>query len=153
MLLDEVHRGGGDQRGAEQDDEAADQRPPLRIERIEQRSHPRRIAREFEESHDAEHEQHAQIGRQHECEPEGQHRQKIDDAGRAQHVAPARLCRLQVLLCRMLAGDPDPDQVFDGEDQERGDLDGVKQHAVTSREARHGFERYGHQIDQDQQHD
>ena len=153
VLLDEVHRGGGDQGGAEQDDEAAEQRPALGVERIEQRAHPRRIARELEEPHDAEHQQHAQVGWQHEGEPERQHRQQIDDAGRAEDVAPACLGRLQVALRRMLAGDPDPDQVLDGEHQERDDLDRGKQHAVPGGEIRHGFERHGGEIDQDQQHD
>jgi len=90
--LDQVHGGRRDQRGADQDHQAAGERPPLRVEHIEKRAHPRRVAREFQEPHDPQHHQDAQVGRHQEGEPERQHGEQVDEAGNAggeAHGAPA----------------------------------------------------------------
>ena len=56
-------------------------------------------------------------------------------------------------LCRLLAGDPDPQQILDAEYHKRRDLDERKQRAVFGSELRHGFERHGDEVDDDQEYD
>ena len=146
----EMHQRGCDQRRAHGDDQAAEQRAPLGIEHVEQRAHRRRIACDLEKTHDAEDENKAQVGRQHEGEPERQHRHQIDDAGRAQRIFQARPRRRKMPVRPMLGGDPQPQGILEGENDERDIFDQRKDELIAGAVIRHRFKRDRHQIDEDQ---
>ena len=150
VAFGEMHQRGGDQRRPHGDHQAAEQRAPLGIEHVEQRAHRRRIARDLEEAHDAEDEDEAQVGGQHEGEPERQHRDEIDDAGRAQRVFQPRLHRLHVLVRPVLDRGPQPQDIFDGEDDERDVFDQIENELVARAVVRHRFERHGDEVDDDE---
>ena len=106
LAFGEMHQGGGDQRRAQGDHQAAEQRAALAIEHVEQRAHGRRIARDLEEANDAEHQQQPQVVGQHEREPERQHGDEIDQAGRAERVFEPRAHGGEMPVRPVLDGDP-----------------------------------------------
>src|SRR5450830_1057368 len=150
FALGQMHQGGGDQRGAERDHQAAEQRAALAIEHIEQRAQRRRIARDLEEAHHAEHQHEAQIRWQQHREPERQHGDEIDDAGGAERIFEPRARAGKMLVWPMLDRAPQPQAIFDREDDERKILDQSEDELIARADLRHRFERDRDQITQDQ---
>ena len=115
LAFGEMHQRRGNQRGAQRHHQAAEQRAAFTVEHVEQRAHRRRIARDLEEAHDAEHQQKAQVGRRDLREPERQHGDEVDDAGRAQCIFQARVHGAQMPVRPMLDRAPQPQAIFDRE--------------------------------------
>ena len=108
VAFGEVHQRRRDKRDAERDDQTAEQCAALAVQHLEQRAHGRRIARDLEETHDAEHLQHAQIRRQKKRKPERQHRDEIDEPGRTKRVFQPRAQRGEMAVRTVFGRDPQP---------------------------------------------
>ena len=149
----QVHQRRGDHRRSDQNDHAAEQRAALGIKHVEQRAHRRRIARDLEKAHDPEDQHHAQVGGQHEREPERHHGEEVDHSCGAAGILPSRPDGGEVPARRMLDSHPQPQQIFDREHDQRKQLDGVEPDRVAGRQLRHRFERDRHEIDHDEQNE
>ena len=145
-----MHQRGRDERGAKRNNETAKERAPLIVEHVQQRTHRRRIARELEEAHHPEHQDDPQIAGEDHGEPERQHRNEIDDACRTQRIFQTRAHGRQMLVRPVLDRGPQPQHVFERENQQREKLNGRKGGPVMRFVFRNGFQRDRDQIDQNQ---
>ena len=117
VALDGVEQRGKRQDRADQDDDAADQRPPLGMHGREQRAHRRRIADQLEERQHAERGQRRMpAGGQH--DRRGQERQEIDDAERGESIAEP-VGERRGLARRMARHRPQPRGIFQREHDRR----------------------------------
>ena len=119
-----MHQARRHQGRAKQDDEATEEGSSLPLQRLEQRAHAWRIANEFQKPHDAEYHQNAQVRWYDECEPEGQNCEQVHDAHGAGDEFQARAASAEMAGWSVLGRNPYPQQVFDGESNQRDDLQG-----------------------------
>ncbi len=153
MALDQMHDAGSEQRCPDQNDEAAEQSPTLRVERLQQGAHAGGVAREFEKSDHAKDQHHAEVGRQGEREPERQYGEEIDDPESAGHEFQSSLSPVQMTVGRVFDRNPEPQSVLDGENGEREQLDDGEQRPVARLELRHRFQGDCEEIDDDEEND
>ena len=92
----------------------------------------------------------AQVGRQHQREPERQHGDEIDEAGRAQRIFQARAHGAQMPVRPVLDRAPQPQAIFDREHDQREIFDQVEGQRIARAVVRHRFQRDRDQIDQDE---
>ena len=152
VALGEMHERGGDQRDAERDHQAAEQRAPLAVEHVEQRAHGRRIARDLEEAHDAEH-QHARAGRPaaRSANQNGSTAMRSTrPAGLSAYFSRARVGREMRGAARARPRPTGASAYSAREHDEREDFDDVEPECVARVERRHRLQRHRHQIDQDE---
>ncbi len=70
--------------------------------------------------------------------------------GRAERVFQPRPRGVEVAVGPVLGRGPQPQQVFDAEDDERDDLDGIEGDGIAAAERRQRFQRHRDQIDDDE---
>src|SRR6266851_7660381 len=148
--LGEMHEGGRNQGGAEQDDDATEQGAPLGIQGIEQRADRRGIARELQEPDNAENKNDTQLGGNHEPEPERQDRHEVDDAARAGDETQPRARRTQMPIGSVLDRNPHPQQILRRENHQRKRFDHKKLARIKALVLRYRFERDRDKVDVDQ---
>ena len=151
--LDVVHAGGAQQQRGRQQQAGPHQRAPLVVQHAQQRVHGRRIARQLEESQQAQHPQHAQVEPQQATQIERQDGQQVDDQVAARGQMQPRPPRPHAGEERHLHRRPDAQAVLDGEDRNGEHLEGAEPGRVGRREVGH---RLGHErgdVERDQADD
>src|ERR1700693_2316594 len=107
-----MHDGRGNQCRPNQNNKASDQSSALGVERVEQRTHARRVAGDLEKAKYSQYQQNSQVGRQEKGEPERQHRKQIDDPQRAGCELEPGLAPRQVSMWWMLDRNPQTEAIF-----------------------------------------
>ena len=108
--------------------------------------------RQLQNAHDPDDTQKAQIQSGHQgLQKEGQDRQQVDQAVKAQHIAQAAAIRAGLCGSFHFCSRPDPQQVFHTEKQNRKRVKQCQSLAVLLLDRRHRFQNHGHDVEQDHQ--
>ncbi len=152
FAFSEMHQRCDHKRRARRHHQTAEQGPPFAVEHVEQRTHGRRIARDFEEPHHPEHENKAKITGQRRGQPERQYRNQVDKAFCAGDILETRAPRFHVAARTVFDRAPDSQSIFNRENDKRNVFDQREGQLIARRNRWNRFENDGGEVYQDQCH-